>query len=119
MPRELGRVLANLLDNAIYAALDRSRQEPEGFVPTVTISTHDRDGEVEIRIRDNGAGIAPEVREQMFMPFFTTKPTGVGVGLGLSLSHDVVVQQHGGQLEVESEPGQFTEMIIRLPVRQR
>ena len=74
------------------------------------------DGEmVEIRIRDNGAGIPPDVREKMFNPFFTTKPAGEGTGLGLSLSHDIVVKQHGGTIEVATEPGSFTEFIVRLP----
>jgi len=70
---------------------------------------------VEIRIRDNGTGIPPEVKEKMFNPFFTTKPTGKGTGLGLSMTHDIIVKQHGGRLEVETKPGEFTEFIIILP----
>ena len=70
---------------------------------------------VEIRIRDNGTGIPPEVREKMFNPFFTTKPTGEGTGLGLSMTHDIIVKQHGGRIDVETEPGEFTEFIIVLP----
>jgi two-component system, NtrC family, sensor kinase len=70
---------------------------------------------VEIRIRDNGIGIPPEVKEKMFNPFFTTKPTGEGTRLGLSMSHDIIVKQHGGRIDVETEPGLFTEFIITLP----
>jgi signal transduction histidine kinase len=78
-------------------------------------STRDLGDKVEVRIRDNGAGIPPEVREKIFTPFFTTKPTGEGTGLGLSISHDIVVKQHGGTIEVATEPGAFTEFIVTLP----
>ena len=70
---------------------------------------------MEIRVRDNGTGIPPEVKEKMFNPFFTTKPAGEGTGLGLSISHDIIVKQHGGSIEVETEPGEFTEFMIILP----
>ena len=70
---------------------------------------------VEIRIRDNGGGIPDEIREKIFNPFFTTKPPGEGTGLGLSLSHDIVVKQHGGSIEVDTRPGEFTEFKIILP----
>jgi signal transduction histidine kinase len=70
---------------------------------------------VEIRVRDNGTGIAPELRDKLFQPFFTTKPTGEGTGLGLSISYDIVTQQHGGAIEVDSKVGEFTEFTIRLP----
>jgi signal transduction histidine kinase len=70
---------------------------------------------VEIRIRDNGTGIPPEVREKLFNPFFTTKPAGEGTGLGLSISHDIVVKQHGGSIDVETQPGEFTEFKVILP----
>ena len=79
------------------------------------LTTSDLGDQVEIRIRDNGTGIPPEVREKMFNPFFTTKPAGEGTGLGLSISHDIVVKQHGGTIEVDSEPGEFTEFTIILP----
>ena len=81
----------------------------------VSAITRNRGKTVEIRIRDNGTGIQPEVREKMFDPFFTTKPTGEGTGLGLSMTHDIVVKQHGGRIDVETEPGAFTEFIITLP----
>ena len=79
------------------------------------MSTRDLGEAVEIRVRDNGIGIPPEIREKLFQPFFTTKPTGEGTGLGLSISWDIVTQQHGGSIEVDSQPGEFTEFVIRLP----
>ena len=78
-------------------------------------TTRDLGDSVEIRIRDNGTGIPPEVKDKMFNPFFTTKPAGEGTGLGLSISHDIVVKQHGGTIDVETEPGAFTEIIVTLP----
>jgi signal transduction histidine kinase len=89
------------------------------YKPTLSVRTLNLGGRIEVRIRDNGTGIPPEVREKIFHPFFTTKPTGHGTGLGLSISHDIIVQEHGGELEVETEPGQFTEFIIRLPREKR
>jgi signal transduction histidine kinase len=85
------------------------------FEPLVTATTKGSADRVEIRIRDNGIGILPHVREKMFNPFFTTKPAGEGTGLGLSMSHDIIVKQHGGTIEVETEPGEFTEFTIVLP----
>jgi two-component system NtrC family sensor kinase len=89
------------------------------YRPTVTVSTRDLGEAVEIRVRDNGTGIPPEVRAKLFQPFFTTKPTGEGTGLGLSISYDIVTQQHGGTIEVESEVGQYTEFTVRLPRARR
>ena len=86
-----------------------------GYRPTLKVSTRDLGDAVEIRVRDNGIGIPPEVRDKLFQPFFTTKPTGEGTGLGLSISYDIVTQQHGGTIEVESELGSFTEFTVRLP----
>ena len=85
-----------------------------GFEPTLKVTTRDLGEAVEIRVRDNGTGIPPEIRDKLFQPFFTTKPTGEGTGLGLSISYDIV-KQHGGTIDVESEPGAFTEFIIVLP----
>ena len=79
------------------------------------MATRDLGDAVEVRVRDNGTGIAPEIREKLFQPFVTTKPTGEGTGLGLSIAWDIVTQQHGGTITVESEPGAFTEFTIRLP----
>jgi two-component system NtrC family sensor kinase len=81
------------------------------------VTTRDLDDLVEITVRDNGTGIPPEIREKLFQPFFTTKPTGEGTGLGLSISYDIITQQHGGTITVDSEPGAFTEFVIRLPRR--
>jgi signal transduction histidine kinase len=87
------------------------------FDPLLSATTRDLGDAVEIRIRDNGTGIPPEVQEKMFNPFFTTKPAGEGTGLGLSLSHDIIVKQHGGSIEVDTRPGEFTEFRIFLPRR--
>jgi signal transduction histidine kinase len=115
IPQDLSRVFLNLLNNACYAVNERAKKNGAGFVPTLRVRSVNLGDAVEIRIRDNGLGIPPDVREKIFNPFFTTKPTGQGTGLGLSISHDIVVQQHGGQLEVETEPGEFTEFTVRLP----
>ena len=85
------------------------------FQPTLGVTTHEDSEAVEIRVRDNGTGIAPEIQDQLFQPFFTTKPTGEGTGLGLSISYDVVTQQHGGTITVDSEVGEYTEFTVRLP----
>ncbi|MGB7858506.1 MAG: ATP-binding protein, partial [Pseudolabrys sp.] len=87
----------------------------DGFEPILAAATRSLGDRVEIRIRDNGTGIPPEVKEKIFNPFFTTKPAGEGTGLGLSISHDVIVKQHGGSIDVETEPGAFSEFIIVLP----
>jgi signal transduction histidine kinase len=81
----------------------------------LSASTRDCGRHVEIRIRDNGTGITTDVREKMFNPFFTTKPAGEGTGLGLSMSHDIIVKQHGGTIDMDTRPGEFTEFTIRLP----
>ncbi|OAF11075.1 GAF domain-containing protein [Bradyrhizobium neotropicale] len=114
-PQEIARVLLNLISNGFYAVTKRGSEAGGGFEPTLSASTRDRGSHVEIRIRDNGIGIPPEVKEKMFNPFFTTKPAGEGTGLGLSISHDIIVKQHGGTLDIETEPGEFTEFTIRLP----
>jgi GAF domain-containing protein len=113
-PQEITRVLLNLISNGFYAANKRKAANGADFEPTVTATTRGKDDLVEIGIRDNGAGIPPEVREKMFNPFFTTKPPGEGTGLGLSMSHDIVVKQHGGFIEVDTEPGAFTEFTVTL-----
>jgi signal transduction histidine kinase len=87
----------------------------DGYEPMLAAATRNLGDSVEIRIRDNGGGIGPEVREKMFNPFFTTKPPGEGTGLGLSLSYDIIVKQHAGSIEVDTEPGEFTEFRIILP----
>jgi GAF domain-containing protein len=114
-PQDITRVLLNLILNGFYAANRRKAQAGDGFEPTLAAATRSLGDRVEIRIRDNGTGIPPEVREKMFNPFFTTKPAGEGTGLGLSISHDIVVKQHAGAIEVDTEPGAFTEFRIILP----
>ncbi|WP_226930059.1 ATP-binding protein [Hymenobacter siberiensis] len=112
---DLGRVLLNLFTNAFYAVRQRQQAGEAGYAPTVGVGTARANGHVEIRVTDNGTGMPPEVQQKIFQPFFTTKPTGEGTGLGLSLSHDIVVQGHGGTLTVESQPGQGTTFTISLP----
>ncbi|RUU96570.1 GAF domain-containing protein [Mesorhizobium sp. M6A.T.Cr.TU.017.01.1.1] len=115
-PQEITRVLLNLISNGFYATTKRRAAEGEtGYEPVLAASTKSLGDAVEIRIRDNGTGIPSEVKEKMFNPFFTTKPAGEGTGLGLSLSHDIVVKQHAGTIEVDTEPGAFTEFRIVLP----
>ena len=114
-PQEITRVFLNLISNGFYAANKRKEASNGDFEPTLSASTKNLGNRVEIRIRDNGTGIPQEVKEKMFNPFFTTKPAGEGTGLGLSMSHDIVVKQHGGKIDVETEPGVFTEFVITLP----
>jgi signal transduction histidine kinase len=114
-PQEITRVFLNLISNGFYAAAKRKEAGEEGFEPTLSASTKSLGNRVEIRIRDNGTGIPLEVKEKMFNPFFTTKPAGEGTGLGLSMSHDIVVKQHGGKIDVDTMPGAFTEFVITLP----
>jgi two-component system, NtrC family, sensor kinase len=115
-PQEITRVLLNLISNGFYAATKRKAEVDGGsYEPTLATATKNLGGSVEIRIRDNGTGIPPEVREKLFNPFFTTKPAGEGTGLGLSISHDIIVKQHGGSIEVDTKPGEFTEFRIVLP----
>ncbi|MBR0701531.1 GAF domain-containing protein [Bradyrhizobium diazoefficiens] len=115
-PQEITRVLLNLIGNGFHAVAKRKAETAAGaYEPVVTAATRDRGDSIEIRIRDNGTGIPDEVKEKMFNPFFTTKPAGEGTGLGLSMSHDIVVKQHGGTIEVATEPGKFTEFTILLP----
>jgi signal transduction histidine kinase len=110
------RALLNLISNGFYAAIRRKAESGDKtFEPVLSAATRSVGKTVEIRIRDNGAGIPPEVREKMFNPFFTTKPTGEGTGLGLSMTHDIIVKQHGGRIDVDTEPGVFTEFIVTLP----
>ena len=116
VPQDITRVFLNLFGNGFYAATKRQRDgaAPE-FRPALKVTTHDLGEAVEIRIRDNGTGIPAGIRDKLFQPFFTTKPTGEGTGLGLSISWDIVTQQHGGTIEVDSRVGEFTEFTIRLP----
>jgi GAF domain-containing protein len=114
-PQEITRVLLNLISNGFYATAKRKTVAGDGFEPTLSATTKNLGDKVEIRIRDNGTGITAEIREKIFNPFFTTKPAGEGTGLGLSMSHDIIVKQHGGTIDVDTEPGAFTEFRIVLP----
>jgi GAF domain-containing protein len=115
-PQEITRVVLNLVANGFYAVAKRRNENGDaGFDPVLSATTRNLGDTVEIRIRDNGTGIPPEVKDKMFNPFFTTKPAGEGTGLGLSMSHDIIVKQHGGTIDVETAPGQFTEFRIVLP----
>jgi signal transduction histidine kinase len=116
VPQDITRVFLNLFGNGFYAANKRARENGDGsFRPSLTVATREADDAVEVRVRDNGMGIPPEIRDKLFQPFFTTKPTGEGTGLGLSISYDIVMQQHGGRITVESELGSYSEFTVRLP----
>ena len=116
VPQDITRVCLNLFSNGFYAATKRQTEggDPK-FKPTLKVSTKDLGDAVEINIRDNGVGIPSEIKDKLFQPFFTTKPTGEGTGLGLSISYDIITQQHGGTITVDSEPGAFSEFTIHLP----
>jgi two-component system, NtrC family, sensor kinase len=115
-PQEITRVLLNLISNGFYAATKRKAQANNGdYEPTLTAATKNLGDRVQITIRDNGTGIPSEVKEKVFNPFFTTKPAGEGTGLGLSISHDIIVKQHSGFVEIDSQPGEYTEVRIILP----
>lgn len=116
VPQDIGRVFLNILNNACYAVHAKSQALGErGFTPLLSVRTATLTDGVEIRIRDNGDGLSPDVRAHMFQPFYTTKPAGSGTGLGLSISHDIIVQQHQGTIRAESEPGVYTEIVLTLP----
>ena len=113
--QDISRVFLNVINNACYAANEKKKEVGEGFSPTVSVSTKSLAERVEIRIRDNGKGISQEVLDKIFNPFFTTKPAGQGTGLGLSISHDIIVQEHQGDLRLETEVGTYAEFVITLP----
>jgi signal transduction histidine kinase len=115
-PQQLMRALLNMISNSFYATAKRkSDVNDETFEPVVCATTRNLGDRVEVRIRDNGIGISPEVEDKIFNPFFTTKPANQGTGLGLSMSHDIIVKQHGGSIDIETAVGTFTEFIITLP----
>ena len=117
VPQDIGRVLLNLINNAFYAVDQRARQgQDKKYIPTVTVGTRALDGKIEVTVSDNGSGIPEHIREKIFQPFFTTKPTGEGTGLGLSLSYDIITKGHGGRLEVDTTKGVGTEFIVQLPI---
>jgi signal transduction histidine kinase/HAMP domain-containing protein len=115
-PQEITRVFLNLFGNGFYAANKRTHSSGDAsFQPVLVVSTRDLGEAVEVRVRDNGTGIPADIKDKLFQPFFTTKPTGEGTGLGLSISYDIITQQHGGTITVESELGAYTEFTVRLP----
>jgi signal transduction histidine kinase len=126
VPQDIGRVILNLINNAFYAVAERSRstvtekakQGIEGYHPTVTVSSSIVGDKVEISVKDNGNGIPETIKDKIFQPFFTTKPTGQGTGLGLSLAYDIVTKGHGGNLAVESTPGSGTSFVIQFPINE-
>ena len=120
IPQELSRVILNLLNNGFYAAAERERKSKESgnmeYKPEIRITTTRKDGNVIIKIRDNGSGIPKAIKDKIFEPFFTTKPTGQGTGLGLSLSYDIMTKEHQGMMSVESEENNYTEFTLQLPL---
>jgi two-component system, NtrC family, sensor kinase len=117
VPQEMGRVLLNLFNNAFYATLQKKVQLNGQYQPEVKVSTKRVGHRVEIRVQDNGTGMAEQVKNKIFQPFFTTKPTGQGTGLGLSLSYDIITKGHAGELRVESQLGEGAEFIVILPIQ--
>jgi two-component system, NtrC family, sensor kinase len=113
--QDIGRVLLNLYNNAFYTVTEKKKHVPNGFEPTVTVTTLKDNGRIEIKVKDNGNGIPPKILDKIFQPFFTTKPTGQGTGLGLSLAYDIITKGHGGELKVETKGGEGSEFIVRLP----
>jgi signal transduction histidine kinase len=116
IPQEIGRVLLNIFNNAFYAVNEKVKRSHEDYKPAVSLNTKNLGNKIQINISDNGNGIPAKVREKIFQPFFTTKPTGVGTGLGLSLSYDIITKAHGGEIKAETKEGEGTTFIIILPV---
>ncbi|MCK5372192.1 MAG: GHKL domain-containing protein, partial [Cyclobacteriaceae bacterium] len=115
VPQDIGRVLLNLINNAFYAVDKKAKSGMENYKPEVILTTKKQANSIEISVVDNGNGIPADIKDKIFQPFFTTKPTGSGTGLGLSLSYDIV-KAHGGKMKVESEEGEGSEFIIVLPI---
>ena len=121
VPQDIGRVILNLINNAFYAVNEQAsnqqlRTNNQLYIPTVTVSSKKLSNQIEIRVKDNGNGIPDSIKEKIFQPFFTTKPTGQGTGLGLSLSYDIV-KAHGGELKVETKDGEGSKFIIQLSIQ--
>jgi signal transduction histidine kinase len=115
IPQDLSRVFLNVAGNACYAAYEKRKRLDDAFHPVISVKTANLGHAAEVRIRDNGDGMDEAVKRRIFEPFFTTKPAGSGTGLGLSMSYDIVVQQHHGEIRVETEAGRYAEFIITLP----
>ena len=106
----------NLINNAFYAVHQKSKQNLDGYKPEVILTTKWSHSNVEVSVKDNGNGIPMEIKDKIFQPFFTTKPTGEGTGLGLSLSYDIITKGHGGELKVEAKEGEGSQFIIQIPI---
>ncbi len=120
VPQDIGRVILNLINNAFYTVSEKAKSlmpNAESYEPTVVVSTKNLGDKVEVKVKDNGNGISEKIKDKIFQPFFTTKPTGQGTGLGLSLSYDIV-KAHGGEIKVESANGAGTEFTVVLPVNK-
>jgi two-component system, NtrC family, sensor kinase len=115
IPSDIGRVILNLCNNAFYAVSEKKKQQSESYEPTISVGTHKTGNKVEIAVKDNGNGIPQKLRDKIFQPFFTTKPTGQGTGLGLSLCYDII-KAHGGEISVDSKEGEFTEFVVTIPI---
>jgi signal transduction histidine kinase/ligand-binding sensor domain-containing protein len=116
IPQDMGRVMLNLFNNAFYAVNQQQKTANADYKPEITVTTAAENGQVIIKVKDNGIGIPDAIKDKIMQPFFTTKPTGEGTGLGLSLTYDMVVKGHGGSIELDARPGEFTEFIIKLPL---
>ncbi|MDB5135939.1 MAG: tetratricopeptide repeat protein [Mucilaginibacter sp.] len=116
IPQDIGRVLLNLFNNAFYAVHLKQQTAGSDYKPEVSVTTSSANGQVIIRVKDNGNGIPDEIKDKIMQPFFTTKPTGEGTGLGVSLTYDMVVKGHGGNINVETKEGEYTEFTIALPL---
>ncbi|MBE7176157.1 MAG: histidine kinase [Mucilaginibacter polytrichastri] len=119
IPQDMGRVLLNLFTNAFYATHERRKTAQEGYKPLVKVWTGIRNGQLEVRVRDNGTGIPESIRNKILQPFFTTKPAGEGTGLGLSLSYDMIAKVHGGSMDIESVEGEYTEFTVSIPLKAK
>jgi len=115
--QDIGRVLLNLFNNAFYAVSEKRKIADSNYKPKVTIITAAENGQLVIKVRDNGNGIPKAIKDKIMQPFFTTKPTGEGTGLGLSLSYDIIVKGHGGSITVNTKEGEFTEFVVSLPLK--
>ena len=114
--QDIGRVLLNLFNNAFYAVNQKAKIADDDYKPEVSVSTSTENGQVIIKVKDNGVGIPKAIKDKIMQPFFTTKPTGEGTGLGLSLTYDMVVKGHGGSIAVDTKEGEGSEFIVILPV---
>jgi signal transduction histidine kinase len=115
--QDIGRVLLNLITNSFYSVAQKRKQAGGGYEPLIQVTTKNLGNAIEIRVRDNGAGVPQKVLDKIFQPFFTTKPTGEGTGLGLSMSYDIITKGHGGQLLVDTREGEYAEFRITLPFK--